>query len=74
MKKTDFAMIALIASISIIGAFFATSTLFGDMSGDALKVKTIEPVTSDITEPDPAIFNENAINPVVEVQVGSAEQ
>ncbi len=74
MKKTDFAMIALIASISIIAAFFATSTLFGDMSGESLKVKTIESVTSEITEPDPAIFNENAINPVVEVQVGSAEQ
>ena len=74
MKKTDFAMIVLIASISIIGAFFATSTLFGDMSGDNLKVKTIESITSDITEPNPAIFNENAINPVVEVQVGSAQQ
>lgn len=74
MKKTDFAMIALIASISVIGAYFATSALFGDMSGDALKVKTIEAITSEITEPDPGVFNENAINPVVEVQVGSAEQ
>lgn len=74
MKKTDFAMIVLIASISVIVAFFATSSLFGDMSGESLKVKTIESVTSEITEPDPAIFNENAINPVVEVQVGSAEQ
>jgi hypothetical protein len=74
MKKTELAMIVLIASVSVLVAYFATTTLFGDMSGESVNVKTIESITSEISEPDPAIFNEDAINPVVEVQVGSAEQ
>lgn len=74
MKKTDIAMIVLIASVSVIGAYFATSTFFPTASGGQNQtVKTIEVITSDVAEPDPAVFNENAINPAVEVQVGSSQ-
>ena len=72
MKKTDIAMIILIASLSIIGAFFATNALLGDANTEDVKVKTIEPITAEIIEPDTAVFNENAINPAVEVQVGAS--
>ena len=72
MKKTDIAMIILIASLSVIGAFFATNALLGDASTEDVKVKTIEPITAEIIEPDTAVFNENAINPAVEVQVGAS--
>lgn len=71
MKKTDIAMIILIASISVIGAFFATSAFFDNAASENVTVKTIEAITADVADPDPAIFNEQAINPAVEVQVGS---
>lgn len=71
MKKTDIALIALIASIMIVGAFFATSALLGPQTGGTIKVKTIQPITSEVVPPNPDIFNEDAINPAVEVQVGS---
>lgn len=74
MKKTDIAMIVLIASLSIIIAFFATNAFFGDTATEDVTVKTVDPITDDIAEPDPEIFNEEAINPAVEVQVGSSEQ
>ena len=74
MKKTDIAMIVLIATISVVAAFFATSALLGEAASETTSVPTIEAISSEIVQPSEAIFNENAINPAVEVQVGSAEQ
>lgn len=69
MKKTDIAMIVLIASVSILIAFFVTKSILGDQVSEPVTVKTIEKIEAGITEPDAAIFNGNAINPTVEVQL-----
>jgi len=74
MKKSDIAMIVLIASVSILVSFFATRAIFGEGATENVKVKTIEQINADIVDPDPAIFNKDAINPAVEVQVGSDSQ
>lgn len=74
MKKSDIAMIVLIASVSILVSFFATRAIFGETSSGDVKVKTVEKINATIVEPDPAIFNKDAINPAVEVQVGSGSQ
>lgn len=71
MKKTDIAMIVLIASVSVIVAFFATNAIFGNTSTQEVKVKTIEKISDTEATPDPALFNVDAINPTVEVQVGA---
>jgi len=72
MKKTDIAMIVLIASISIIVAYSVANQLFGGVKASTATVKTISPISSKITQPDPTIFNSNAINPSVEIQVDSS--
>ncbi len=69
MKKTDIAMIILIASVSILIAYFVANSIFGNVSKDSVKVKTIDPINSTIVAPSPAIFNTNAINPAIEVQI-----
>lgn len=74
MKKTDIAAILLIAIVSVLGAFFITRTFFGGAVNESVKVQTIEAIDADITEPDPAIFNANAINPAVEVQINADGQ
>ena len=74
MKKSDLAMIALIASISVLAAFFATRAIFGEQANEPVTVKTVNAISSDVIDPDPAIFNENAINPAVEVQIDSGEE
>lgn len=71
MKKTDIAMIILIASISVIVAYFGTDALIGDRIEETVNVPTVNAITSDIVEPDPSIFNEDAINPSVEVQINA---
>lgn len=71
MKKTDIAMIILIASFSMIVSYFVTKSIMGDASNKAVVVKVAEPISSDIADPDPRIFNSDAINPTVEVTIGS---
>jgi hypothetical protein len=71
MKKSDIAMVVLIASITMLIAFFSTQALFGGAANETVKVKTVDAIDSSIVDPDPAIFNEDAINPAVEVKVGS---
>lgn len=69
MKKTDIAMIILIAATSIAIAYFVTKGIMGDATTEPEKVDTIERIDTSIVQPDPKIFNENAINPAVEVQI-----
>ena len=69
MKKTDIAMIVLIASVSVLIAFFVAKSIFGDVYSGTAKVKTIEAIDSSIVEPSPDIFNKGAINPAVQVQI-----
>ena len=74
MKKSDIAMIVLIASLSIMVAFFVANSIPAlKVSANGVKVKTIEPVEAGFEggEPDPAVFNSNAINPTVQIVIGS---
>ena len=69
MKKTDIAMIVLIASVSVIVSFFVAQSIFGDVYNGTAKVKTIEKIDSTIVEPSTEIFNKNAINPAIQIQI-----
>jgi hypothetical protein len=74
MKKSDVAMIILIASISVLIAYFVAKGIFGSTSNASQIVKTIDPIDSKIVEPETSIFNSNAINPSVEVQISGTSQ
>lgn len=69
MKKTELATIVLIASISMIIAYLTTQSLLGSVTTESVKVKTIDSIGSSFEEPSKDIFNSNAINPTVEVQI-----
>lgn len=74
MKSTDIAMIILIASISVGLAFAAVSAIPGlKDSEEPIKVKTIDEYSSVLEEPDPSVFNQDAINPTVDVTIGSSQ-
>lgn len=70
MKNSDIATLILIASISMLVAYFVTDGIIGKPTNGNVKVKTIDPITADVQEPDEAIFNKDAINPTVEVVIG----
>ena len=73
MKRSDIAMIVLIAGLSMLIAFTIGNNI------PALKaprvgasVSTIEKMSSDVKEPSSEVFNSNAINPTVETIIGSS--
>ena len=71
MKKTDIAMVILIAGVGVaIGYIVASNISFLKVPKSGTKVQTIREISSDVEKPNPAIFNKNAINPIVEVFVG----
>lgn len=73
MKKTDIAMIILIASVSVGVAYGAVSAIPGlKQSDEPVEVQTIERYSAELDEPDPEVFNQDAINPTVDVTIGGA--
>lgn len=73
MKKTDLAMIVLIATVSIGIAYFVASNFFGKMDEQGVKVQTVDAITSTVETPDARIFNSDAINPSVEVNINETK-
>ncbi len=69
MKKTEIAMIVLIASTSVMIAYFVASSIFGGYYTGNAKVKTIDSISDSIEEPSGEIFNKDAINPTVRVHI-----
>lgn len=74
MKKSDIVTVVLIASMSVIIAFFATNAIFENVASEEVTVKTIERIESSVVEPDERIFNEDSINPTVEVRIDSGDE
>lgn len=72
MKKSDIAMIILIASLSALVSYFVANAFIGDVKNESVKVQTAEPITTNVAEPDPTVFNSDAINPTVEVIIGNS--
>lgn len=67
-------MIVLTASISMLVAYFAGSALLGNAKNQPITVKTTDPISKTVTQPDERIFKADAINPTVEVFIGEGSQ
>ena len=72
MKKNDLAALVLIASVSLLIAWFTASALIGEPKKESRKVKTIEVISDEVKSPDTRIFNGQAINPTVERSIGKS--
>lgn len=71
MKKSDIAMIILIASISMVVAYFVVKSIpVFQSTSQPKQVSTFTEISGDVAEPDPNVFNAEAINPTVEVFIG----
>lgn len=75
MKKTDIAMIILITSFGVMIAYFiAVNIPFLKVPEDGVKVKTVQAISADIAQPNEQVFTKDAINPTVEVTIGSEKK
>lgn len=73
MKRSDIAVLVLIASISVIVAYFVANALIGSPTTESQTVRTTSTITESIVQPDSTIFNKDAINPTVEVVIGEKQ-
>ncbi|GHU10405.1 hypothetical protein FACS189431_8970 [Alphaproteobacteria bacterium] len=67
MKKTDIALVIFIAGISVVIAYFVAKAVIGDPGEQSATVRTAIPISATAEKPSTKIFNDDAINPTVEV-------
>lgn len=74
MKKSDIAMVVLIASVSVMISFvIANQISFLKPPQKGEDVKTIEKISPDVPEPDTKVFRADAINPTVQTVIGGGQ-
>lgn len=69
MKRNDIALIILIAGFSAILTYVAASTLLSSYTQQSTDVPDMIQISAEIAQPDPEIFNADAINPSVQVNI-----
>lgn len=69
MKKSEIAMIALIAITSVLISYFVVNSFLGTKYTVSTTVKTIDPISIDDIKPDAQVFNKNAIDPSVQISI-----
>jgi hypothetical protein len=74
MKKTDIAMIILIASVSVLVSFaIANNLTFLKPPEKGQKVKVAEKIEATVDEPSQQVFNADAINPTIQTVIGGGQ-
>lgn len=73
MKQSDIFSIIIIAGVGTIVSYFVVNNILGNPDMRYANIKTINPISADLAEPDPELFNKDAINPTVEVFVGKCQ-
>lgn len=72
MKRTEIAMIVLVASLTMIFTFTIAQSLLGNKIKRKVSVEQTQVISEDIVQPAKRTFNGDAINPTVEVCVESS--
>lgn len=63
-------MLVLIVSISLLFSYFIGNSLFASEGDRTAQVEEVHPISPEFAQPDPEIFNEDAINLVERIDVG----
>ncbi|MCL2085561.1 hypothetical protein FWH09_01350 [Candidatus Saccharibacteria bacterium] len=70
MKRNDIALLILASVGSILVAYFLGNSFFGAVEDRMEQVPTFTTISPALAEPRSDVFNEDAINPTVEIEVG----
>lgn len=75
MKKSEIAMIILIASISMMAAFAIANNIPQlKQSNDGVEVEKIQPISAEVNDkPSSQVFNRDALNPTVQSVIGGKQ-
>jgi len=70
MKGSSLATVVLVAIIATVLAALAVNAILGDPNDESVDITYMDVVDPGVSEPDPEVFNNLAVNPTVEVYVG----
>ena len=71
MKTSDYVTVVFIAVFVTIISYFAVNSFLGDPKELSVKFEYLNSTSTQLASPNKDIFNAGAINPTVEVYVGS---
>lgn len=71
MKKNDLAILVVVAVVAGIFSVVLSQIFFGEQSKN-LTAEVVDPISADFQDPDPNVFNSNAINPTQLIQIGDS--
>ena len=72
MKKTDIALLGVIVAVSLVAAYLIGQAVLGKVKQNDVQVEVTDPISSSITQPSADIFNSDAINPAVPINIGDS--
>ena len=73
MRKSDIFSVIIIATVGTLASYFAVNAFLGDPNMSSAQITTIQDISPTLTAPDPELFNFDAINPTVEVNIEECE-
>lgn len=70
MRQSDIFTIIAVAVVGVVVSSVLLNMILGNPDEKSVSFKTVEVIESTLDNPDPEVFNPEAINPTVEVYVG----
>ncbi len=71
MKRNEIALLIVIVGISALSSYFLINSIVqSNGSQKPVNVKVAAPISTVVTQPNPAVFNKEALNPTIKVKIG----
>lgn len=71
MKQTDIALLVFIVGISVFVSTLVGNKFIKPPKNRHAKVEVVERISADFPQPDPSVFNDQALNPTREIKIGN---
>lgn len=72
IRKKDMLVIAVVAIFAAVVSIIVSKTFITSSKQRNLKAESVQPISSDFQKPDPAVFNNQAIDPTKLIQIGDS--
>ena len=71
MKTSDYVTVGFVAILVTAIAYFAVNSILGDPKTKTVRFEYLSDVETTLSTPNAEVFNAAAVNPTVEVYIGS---
>lgn len=72
IQKKDMLVIVVVAIFAAIFSIIISKIFFTSSSQRNLKAETVQSISTQFQQPDPAVFNDQAIDPTKLIQIGDS--